>query len=199
MSLLFDNAINAVIYLFASLVVMDPVSVTASAIAMLQLTSEILKCTWKYYKGVKNAPADVQQLLEELTSFGSVLESLRDLAQKAENDVKDTCVLNDRSRVDRQGNDHTTGHQISNLPVKDLEQYYRSRLPMLKQMLDVESPLVKCYHQLDSFRTSLLQVELKSGRKAMKWPFKEDEVYKIVGRLRTLGSILNTAIISDNT
>ena len=65
---------------------MDPLSITASAIAILQLTQSIIIGTNKFYKSARDCPAEIRGLLDELTSFENVLESLRLMVEKA-NDI----------------------------------------------------------------------------------------------------------------
>ena len=65
---------------------MDPLSITASAIAILQLTQSIIVGTNSFYKSARDCPAEIRGLLDELTSFENVLESLRSVVEKA-NDV----------------------------------------------------------------------------------------------------------------
>ena len=55
---------------------MDPLSITASAIAILNLTQSIIIGTNNFYKSARDCPAEICGLLDELTSFGKVLESL---------------------------------------------------------------------------------------------------------------------------
>ena len=63
--------------------VMDPLSVTASAIAILQLTQSIIIGTDNFYKRARDCAAEIRGLLDELTSFEKVLESLHLMVEKA--------------------------------------------------------------------------------------------------------------------
>ena len=56
---------------------MDSLSITASAVAIIQLITDLITETKKYYKNVKNAAKGIRALIEELTSFGGILESRR--------------------------------------------------------------------------------------------------------------------------
>ena len=62
---------------------MDPLSITASAIAILQLTQSIIVGTNNFYKSARDCPAEIRGLLDELTSFENVLESLQLMVEKA--------------------------------------------------------------------------------------------------------------------
>lgn len=62
---------------------MDPLSITASAIAILQLTQSIIIGTNNFYQSARDCPAEIRGLLDELTSFEKVLESLHSMVEKA--------------------------------------------------------------------------------------------------------------------
>ena len=62
---------------------MDPLSIAASAIAILQLTQSIIIGTNNFYKSARDCPAEIRGLLDELTSFEMVLESLHSMVEKA--------------------------------------------------------------------------------------------------------------------
>lgn len=62
---------------------MDPLSITASAIAILQLTQSIIVGTNNFYKSARDCAAEIRGLLDELTSFENVLESLQLMVEKA--------------------------------------------------------------------------------------------------------------------
>ena len=63
--------------------IMDPLSVTASAIAILQLTQSIIVGTKNFCKSARDCPAEICGLLDELTSFEVVLENLHSMIEKA--------------------------------------------------------------------------------------------------------------------
>lgn len=62
---------------------MDPVSITASAIAILQLIQSIIIGTRSFYKNARDCPAEIRGLLNELMSFETVLENLQSMVEKA--------------------------------------------------------------------------------------------------------------------
>ena len=63
---------------------MDPLSITASAIAILQLTQSIIVGTNNFYKSARDCPAEIRGLLDKLMSFERVLESLQLMVEKAD-------------------------------------------------------------------------------------------------------------------
>jgi hypothetical protein len=56
---------------------MDPVSLTASVIAMIGLAKEIITVCTNYIQHVKDAPKDLRSILIEVGSVKCVLETLR--------------------------------------------------------------------------------------------------------------------------
>lgn len=59
---------------------MDPLSFTASVIAVLTLTGTVIKSLNEIRTALKNAPDDLLTLLDEMTDFQYVLRSIRDMA-----------------------------------------------------------------------------------------------------------------------
>lgn len=153
---------------------MDPISLTASAIAILQLTSELVKATRIYYKGVKNAPQEIAELINESTSFETVLQNLKSISQTAESARRATRAGN--------GLEGSLGKANS--------------LPMLQEMLKADGPLTTCYQDMMAFKIKLSK-DQSSFKKSMGWPFRKEETKAIISRLRNLNAILGIAIASD--
>lgn len=63
---------------------MEPLSVTASIIAVLQAVNAVVSVCYDYSAAVKNAPWELSRVTEEVISLRNVLEALVDLAKKAE-------------------------------------------------------------------------------------------------------------------
>jgi hypothetical protein len=62
----------------------DPLSITASIVAVLQLTGVVVK----YLNDVKDAPKDQHSILVEISSIHGLLFSLNDLVSRAESGEK---------------------------------------------------------------------------------------------------------------
>lgn len=62
----------------------DPLSITASIITVLQVTSKVVSLCYDYRCGVKDAPTEMKQLTDEVTSLRDVLESVMRLADEDE-------------------------------------------------------------------------------------------------------------------
>lgn len=64
---------------------MDPLSITASIIAVLQITNSVMSICYNYRSKVKNAPSTLRRTIDELSGLRDVLERLIGLAESAEN------------------------------------------------------------------------------------------------------------------
>lgn len=73
--------------------VMDPLSITASLIAILQISGTVISALYEYRKGVKHASKDAAKIIEELNSLRDVLESLLSVAEKEESVAEETSRL----------------------------------------------------------------------------------------------------------
>jgi hypothetical protein len=73
---------------------MDPLSITASLIAVLQVTSAVISICYDYRQGQKHASREVIQLSDELNSLKDVLDSLLQLAEKSSDDQARLATLN---------------------------------------------------------------------------------------------------------
>ena len=65
---------------------MDPLSVTGTLIAVLQITSTVISICYDYRQGAKHASREIIQISDELSSLKDVLDVLLRLAEKSELD-----------------------------------------------------------------------------------------------------------------
>lgn len=154
---------------------MDPVSITASAIAIIQVTAELITGTKRYYKSVKGSSHEIADLLQELESFGFMLESLKGISQKVDKTTR---------QIDQFAWDGTPQQEIIHLPI-------------LQKMLEADGPLSLCYNEMLELKRKLTKYQ-SSLKRSLKWPFKKDEIKAVVNRLRNLKSLLDTAIHREN-
>ena len=63
---------------------MDPLSITASVIAVLQATNAVISVCYDYSSAIKGSSWELTKVIEEVRSLRNVLESLEQLARKAE-------------------------------------------------------------------------------------------------------------------
>lgn len=63
---------------------MDPLSLSASLIAVLQITGSLISFCYDYRQGVKHASKEIVQISDELNSLRDILDSLLKIAERAE-------------------------------------------------------------------------------------------------------------------
>lgn len=150
---------------------MDPLSITASVIAILQLSNTVYKAARGFYTGVKDAPKEIKLLLEQLEAFNDILIHLSDVAAKAEKHDKGSAM-------------HETSHK-------------GTFLPSVKKLLEPDAALRLCFGEMQQFMERVTG-QNSSMKKVLKWPFQKEEIYRTTGRLQRLQSLLEFAIATDN-
>ena len=155
---------------------MDPLSITASAITILNVTTDLISACRNYHKCVKGSTKEVAGLIHELESFDIVLKSLEDISHKTDEQAK---------------------QQIWQLGQDDISQQDTSRLPTLQKMLEAGGPLSLCYNEMLVFKRKLTK-DHSGLKRSLKWPFRKDEIKAVTSRLRNLKSLLDTAIARDH-
>lgn len=63
---------------------MDPLSISASLIAVIQITGSLISFCYDYRQGAKHASKEIIQISDELNSLRDILDSLLKLAEKSE-------------------------------------------------------------------------------------------------------------------
>lgn len=154
---------------------MDPISITASAGTIIQMTFELITGIKSYYKSVKGSSKEVADLLQELESFGFVLESLKGISQKMDRATR----------------------QIDQFACDGTPQQETFHPHILQKMLEADGPLSLCYNEMLDFRRKLTRHQSNLNT-SLKWPFKKAEIKAVVNRLRNLKSLLDTAIHREN-
>jgi len=150
---------------------MDPLSIAASTIAILQLSNTVYKAARGYYAGVKDAPKEIKDLLDELEVFNDILIHLSDIATKAEKNDKGSAM-----------------HENSQK---------RTFLPSVTKLLEPDAALHLCFAEMQQFMERVT-AQKSSMKKALKWPFQMEEIYQTIRRLQKLQSLLEFAIATDN-
>lgn len=65
---------------------MDPLSISASIIALLQATSALISVCYDFRACIKNAPWSLTRVIDEVKSLRNILETLDRLTDSIEND-----------------------------------------------------------------------------------------------------------------
>jgi len=63
---------------------MDPLSLTASLIAVIETSGQIISCCYKYQSGVRHAAKDAKKISTEVTGLLGTLQRLLSIAQDEE-------------------------------------------------------------------------------------------------------------------
>ncbi|KAF8249250.1 hypothetical protein K440DRAFT_598963 [Wilcoxina mikolae CBS 423.85] len=151
---------------------MDPLSVTASIIAVLQATNAIISVCYDYSTSVKGSSTELSRVTEEVKSLRNVLEAVAQLAQKAESA------------------DPTAGSQLPTLKSfcePDVGQLAVC-LVELNALKDKLAP-PDWSGQEGSKRRRLVQ--------ALGWPLKEGETKKTLENIERFKATLNLALTVD--
>ncbi|KAL8724156.1 MAG: hypothetical protein Q9181_006956, partial [Wetmoreana brouardii] len=148
---------------------MDLLSCTASVCALIAVVTK----TVTYVIAVRNAPKELKDLIKKLREIRLDFESYLDLVKRAQDES-----------------------ELSPL----------SRLPNLSRLADPQnpsSPLAICLKEVETLNTSLAPVSSLEGSntraalQALKWPFKEKEMRKILDTFGELGDRLASARAND--
>ncbi|KAF5589386.1 transient receptor potential channel pyrexia [Fusarium pseudocircinatum] len=154
---------------------MDGLSATASIIAVVQLTAEVTK----YIIGVAGASKDRQRLLDEILACEALLMRLRDYSKGT-----------DRPEINDWDANQTKTDSVQTWSVK------------VKALESDNAPLYRLYKILDAVKTKL-QPGHRSGiqkvKAALKWPFDEKEVAKLVDAFQRERSLLHFAMTHEST
>lgn len=150
---------------------MDPLSITASVIAILHLSNTVYKAAREYCTGVKDAPKEIKGLLKELETFNDILIQLRDIAARAEKHDKGSAM-------------HETSHK-------------EALLPSVTKLLEPDAALLLCFAEMQQFMERVA-CQKSNMKKILKWPFQKEEIYQTIGRLQKLQYLLEFAIATDN-
>jgi hypothetical protein len=148
---------------------MDPLSVTASIIAVIQATSAVVSICYDYSSAIKGASWELIKIIDEVRDLRNVLESLERLARQEE----------------------SSKPAISRLP--SLRLLCEPETGVLAQCLtdlhDLDKKLRPSGYPAGSKRRALIQ--------ASGWPFKKGAVEKTLAHIGRLKATLTLAITAD--
>ena len=153
---------------------MDPLSITASLIAVLQISGTVITALYGYRTSVKSASSDAARIISELNGLRGVLESLLQAIEK------------ENSRVAPGGGESRLATlQTLAQPSGDLE--------LCKADLEAASMKLGCYAAPDSVS------DWKKVKRALEWPFKEKDVTKLLMSMQRAKSTMHLALSVDQT
>lgn len=150
---------------------MDPLSVTASIIAVWQAANAIISICYNYSAAVKGTPWKVPNVTNEVQSLRDVLESLAKLAERAGHE------------------DHSAEARLPALKV--LCEPDTGLLAMCKTELESLEKKLRPSKRLGSRGGAVLQ--------SLSWPLKEGETEKMLKNLERYKATLLVALQTDQT
>lgn len=153
---------------------MDPLSVTASIIAVLQAANAIISICCDYSAAVQGASWELPKVTKEIRSLRDVLELLAALAKRVEN-------------ADPSAEAKLPALKLLCEPGAGPLAMCKAELESLKTKL--EPP--KWIGPITSKRTALMQT--------LSWPLKEGEAKKMLQNMEPYKTTLNMALEIDQT
>ena len=151
---------------------MDPLSITASIVAVLQATNAIISVCYDYRSAIRETPWGLTRITEEVKSLRAILETLEALANDAENEM-----LEKRSRMPTL--------QLLCIPDEGPLDLCRLELDALEKKLTLPSWSSK----IGSKRRALIQ--------ALGWQLKDGDVNEILQNIGRFKTTLNLALTAD--
>jgi hypothetical protein len=155
---------------------MDPLSVSASIIAVLQIASSVTSFCMQYVRSAKNAKAELLRLVQELGGLQIVLTTLKQLTER--------------------GTDPSAASEDPYLlptlrKLCDLEYVFQECLRKLKQLERDIAP------QLDNSTLPLSKKE--AIIRVLKWPIKEAYMKSIMDEINEYITLFSLALTLDET
>ena len=147
---------------------MDPLSLTASVIAIIQLADRIISVCKEYVTTVKDAPNDLRVIIIEAGSVKCVLELLELLIPRGDND--NISVILEKLRT-------------SHGPIEGCKQ----ALTALDSLFPVE---VECLAR--GKRRKILR-----SLKDLAWPFKEGKARRLLGDIGRHKATISLALTTE--
>lgn len=151
---------------------MDPISITGTLIAVLQVTATVISITYDYRQGVSSASREVLQISSSLNSLKDVLEALLALIETSSSKAGSGSEMK--------------GEESG------------ARLATVELLAKEGGTLESCLGELERLREKL---EPERGwrkvRKSLVWPLKEKEVKRVLEGLERGKSMMLLALSAD--
>ena len=153
---------------------MDPLSITAGVIAVLQAAEAVISVCCDYRSAIKGSSWEVPRVLEEVRALRNVLRTLEELADKAETPSSDS-----KSRL--------PALKLLCGPDTGILTKCRTELNDLAKKLTPPEWIGPA----GSKRKGLVQ--------ALSWPLKKGETEKVLASIERFKSTINVAVATDQT
>ena len=146
---------------------MDPLSISASIAGLISITDMIASKSYKYIKEARGASKEVKKLLEEITDLFGILNSLRLVAARYQEEHFDSTMQSQHIH---------TCHAL---------------LEKIKYRLDKADP-----SQVDENKTAFRQKASTFGR-TLVWPFTSAETKALIAEVADQKATLSLALAAD--
>ena len=153
---------------------MDPLSITASVVAVLQGAEAVISICCDYRSAVKGSSWEVPRILEEVRALRNVLRTLEELADKVEASSSD-C----KSRLPA----------LKSLCDPDTGTLIKCRAELNNLTTKLTPP--EWIGPAGSKRRGLVQ--------ALTWPLKKGDTEKVFASIESFKSTIDIAITTDQT
>ena len=176
----------------------DPLSIAASLIAVVQVSSSIINACYDYRRGVKGAKKEVGRMLSEAQGLRNVVEQLLHMVQPDDDETPDD-----------ESDDGAVDTEKPQRP---------SPLPVLKQLISADNgPVTHCLSELQAIEKKLLRPMLlwkgqqQDGSVAtvprspkvlglaqvLLWPLREREMLDSLEMIQRLRGLISLALSAD--
>lgn len=157
---------------------MDPLSITASLIAVIQLTTVVSSHCMQYVRSAKNTKSLILSLVQELGGLQIVLTALKQLTDREYCELGDT----DEDSVDK-----------------------TYLLPTLRKLVELEYVFEECLRKLEQLERDIAPTSKEHLSKrdaffrALNWPIKEAYMKNIMRDISSYISLFSLALSLDET
>jgi hypothetical protein len=181
---------------------MDPLSLTASLIAVLQISGSIISSLYVYHSSAKSAGKEAARMIDEVNSLRGVLEGLLRAVDEDGTDNNDAPGAGNGN-----GGGATRLRTLQQLaaPGGELERC-RAELEALQAQLGVEAwdlgglkgeEMGRGKEKGKGVVTGNVAAMWKAVKHALAWPLKEGDVRRILENLQRAKSTLGLALAAD--
>lgn len=153
---------------------MDPLSITASLIAVLQISGTVISALYEYRNGVKSASKDAARIIAEINSLRGILESLLQAVEKEDY----------KAGSNGGGGSRLANFQALTQPDGELKRCQADLEAVSGKLVGDDAGSLSGW---------------KKVRKALVWPFKEKDVEKLLQSVQKAKSTMQFALSADQT
>lgn len=174
---------------------MDPLSVGASIIAVIQITTTVSKSCMAYIRSAKNVEGELLRLVREIGGLRIVLHTLKSVLKRAKQLPKEHIQVEDGDTSD----DSILQRDDNGQEVED-----PYLLPTLRRMCELKSVFDECRDKLKKLADDIKPPKAFQHRtktetliRALKWPMKESSMRSILEDINNYITLFSLALSFD--